>query len=98
MFAKVVASFQAAWLVAQVVARGIQHLSVTLLELSTIALITCTGAALLFWFNKPLNVETPTTLELEFSVTEILVRAGKSADALSQMLGCSRTSTSTDPK
>lgn len=42
MFAKTVAGFQAAWLVAQVIARGIKHLSVTLLELSTVALITCT--------------------------------------------------------
>lgn len=81
MFAKTVAGFQAAWLVAQVIARGIKHLSVTLLELSTVALITCTGAALLFWFNKPLNVETPTNLKLEFSLAEILVRAGDTAEA-----------------
>ena len=81
MFATPVAGFQAAWLVAQVLARGFQHLSVTLLELSTVALITCTGAALLFWLNKPLNVETPTNLVLEFTVAEILVRAGKQAGA-----------------
>ena len=81
MFAKAVAGFQAAWLVAQVIARGIQHLSVTLLELSTVALITCTGAALLFWFNKPLNVETPTNLKLGFSIAEVLVRAGDPARA-----------------
>ena len=81
IFAKIVASFQAGWLVAQVIARGIQHLPVTLLELSTVALITCTGAALYFWFNKPLNVETPTNLQLESSVAEILVRAGEAAKA-----------------
>ena len=81
MFAKVVAGFQAGWLVAQVIARAIQHLAVTLLELSTVALITCTGAALFFWFNKPLNVETPTNLQLEFGIAEILVRAGESAKA-----------------
>lgn len=81
MFAKIIAGFQAAWLVAQVIARGIKHLSVTLLELSTVALITCTGAALLFWFNKPLNVETPTNLKLEFSIAEILAQAGDTAEA-----------------
>ena len=79
MFAKTVAGFQAAWLVTQVIARAIQHLSVTLLELSTVALIPCTGAALLFWFNKPLNVDTPTDLKLKFSIAEILVRAGDAA-------------------
>ena len=81
MFAKIVAGFQAGWLVAQVIARAILHLSVTLLELSTVALITCTGAALFFWFNKPLNVETPTNLELEFSVAKILIQAGEPAKA-----------------
>ena len=81
MFAKIIAGFQAAWLVAQVIARGIKHLSVTLLELSTVALITCTGAALLFWFNKPLNVKTPTNLKLEFSIAEILAQAGDTAEA-----------------
>ena len=81
MFAKTVAGFQAGWLVTQVIARGIQHLPVTLLELSTVALMPCTGAALFFWFNKPLNVETPTNLQLEFSVAEILVRAGEPAKA-----------------
>lgn len=80
MFAKIVASFQAAWLVAQTIARAIQHLPVTLLELSTVALITCTGAALFFWFWKPLNVETPTTLTLEISVAEVLVQAGDKAE------------------
>ena len=81
LFAKTVAGFQAAWLVTQVLARGIQHLSITLLELSTVALITCTGAALFFWFNKPLNVETSTNLKLEVGVAEILVRAGDKARA-----------------
>ena len=81
VFAKIVASFQAGWLVAQVIARGFQHLPVTLLELSTVALVTCTGATLFFWFNKPLNVETPTNLQLEFGIADILVRAGESAKA-----------------
>ena len=78
-FAKAVASFQAAWLVAQVIARGIQRLPITLLELSTVALITCTGAALFFWFRKPLNVETPTTLRLKVTIAEVLLRAGDNA-------------------
>lgn len=80
MFAKTIASFQAVWLVAQVIARAIQHLPVTLLELSTVALITCTGAALFFWFRKPLNVETPTMLNLEITIAEVLVQAGDKAE------------------
>ena len=80
MFAKTIASFQAAWLVAQVVSRWIQHLSVTLLELSTVAMIPCTGAALYFWFRKPLNVETATEIHLDTSIAEVLARAGDKAE------------------
>ncbi len=75
MFAKAIASFQAIWLVAQVIARGVQHLPVTLLELSTVALIMCTGATLFFWFWKPLNVDTPTTLVLDVAIAEVLLQA-----------------------
>ena len=75
ILAKGIASVQVVWLVAQVIARGVQHLPITLLELSTVALITCTGATFFFWFWKPLNVEIPTTLELQTTVAEILIRA-----------------------
>lgn len=51
-FAKYVACFQAGWLVLQVAARAVQHLPVTLLELSTLALISCSGATFFFWFCK----------------------------------------------
>lgn len=81
LFAKGIASVQVVWLVTQVIGRGIQHLPITLLELSTVALITCTGATFFFWFWKPLNVETPTILELDTSLAEILVQAGDKAQA-----------------
>jgi hypothetical protein len=74
--AKTIAGSQAAWLVAQVIARGVQHLPVTLLELSTVALISCTTATAFFWFQKPLGVETPTDVYLETSMAQILQLAG----------------------
>ena len=81
IFAKCVASLQAAWLVTQVASRGAQRLPVSLLELSTVALVTCTGATLYFWFSKPLNVDTPTIIRLETTIAEVLVRAGKEVEA-----------------
>lgn len=51
-FAKYIACLQAGWLVLQVVARAVQHLPITLLELSTVALISCTAATFFFWFCK----------------------------------------------
>jgi hypothetical protein len=79
--AKTIASVQAGWLISQVVARAFQGLSITLLELSTVALLTCTGATFFFWFYKPLNVETPTFLYSNSSIEEILIKAGSAADA-----------------
>ena len=76
---KTIAGSQAIWLVVQVVARGIQHLPITLLELSTVALITCTGATSFFWFHKPLGVETPTDLYLETSISHVLQVEGRGA-------------------
>ena len=78
--AKTIAGTQAIWLVAQVAARGIQHLPVTLLELSTVALISCTGATAFFWFHKPLGVETPTDLYLNVRIPDILQNQGLNKD------------------
>ena len=80
LFAKLVASFQAVWLVAQIIARAIQRLPVTLIEVSTVALITCAAFTIFFWFQKPLNVETPTLLEIGGTIAEILVDAGSKAE------------------
>ena len=71
-FAKTIAAVQAGWFVVQVIARGIQDLAITLLELSTICLMTCTASALFFWFYKPLDVRTPTSILCEFTVAQIL--------------------------
>ena len=79
--AKTIAASQAIWLVAQVVARGFQHLPVTLLELSTVAIITCTGVTSFFWFQKPLGVETPTDVHLGNSIANILRLAGDEVKA-----------------
>ena len=76
---KTIAGSQAIWLVCQVVARGIQHLPVTLLELSTVALIACIAATSFFWFHKPLGVETPTDLYLETSIAHVLQVEGRGA-------------------
>ena len=79
--AKTIAASQAAWFAAQVIARGMQHLPITLIELSTVALITCTGATAFFWFQKPLGVETPTDLHLDTTITQVLKLAGDEAKA-----------------
>lgn len=70
-FAKALALAQSGWFAVQISARGIQHLAVTLLELSTICLMTCTAAALFFWFHKPLDVRIPTLISCNRTVAEL---------------------------
>lgn len=77
---KTIAGLQAGWLIVQVIARGVQHLPITLLELSTVAILVCTGATFFFWFYKPLNVGTPTILYSNTSVKDILIQAGSAAN------------------
>ena len=75
-FAKFIAGAQSCWFVVQIVARAAQRLDITLLELSTICLMSCTLAALVFWYHKPLDVRTPETLKSEQPMAKILVDAG----------------------
>ena len=51
-FAKVVAGAQAGWFAVQIISRGIERLVVSLLELSTICLMTCSAATLFFLVAK----------------------------------------------
>ena len=80
-FAKTIVVSQAACLVAQVIARAVQHLPVTVLELSTVAIITCTGATAFFWFQKPLGAETPTDVYLDTTTAQVFQLAGDEAKA-----------------
>ncbi|KAF8175521.1 hypothetical protein K438DRAFT_1908813 [Mycena galopus ATCC 62051] len=47
---------QTAWFVAQCIARGIQHLAITELEIVTGAYAMMNFAIYFFWWKKPLNV------------------------------------------
>lgn len=57
--AKSLALLQCAWFVAQVIARAIDSLPITTLELGTTALIGCASVAYGFWWFKPQDVRTP---------------------------------------
>jgi hypothetical protein len=85
-FAKAIAAMQVGWFVIQFVARGAQKLPITLLEVATLALISCSAASFFFWFCKPLDVGLPTTLELKNArtgqpqtIANVLLSAGEDA-------------------
>ena len=61
---KGVALLQTIWFVAQCIARHVQHLSITQLEIVTLAYCTINITIYLCWYSKPLNVERPIRVDI----------------------------------
>lgn len=60
--AKGIACVQSVWFMFQICARINQKLPITTLELLTVAFISCTGLTYCFWWHKPMDLETHTTV------------------------------------
>ena len=58
-FAKSLVLLQTSWFVMQCIARGIEHLPVTHLEIVTLAYAAMNFVIYIFWWNKPLNIYRP---------------------------------------
>ena len=63
--AKMLATLQASWFLVQCVARWKAHLTMTLLELNTLAHSICALLMYLFWMNKPYDIHEPIRLSGE---------------------------------
>ena len=72
MFARVVTTIQVIWFTVQCVARGAQGLRLTTLELLTLAFAVCAFHAVLFWQDKPLDVDDPVVLDCSKSLNDVL--------------------------
>ncbi|KAI4156040.1 MAG: hypothetical protein L6R39_001156 [Caloplaca ligustica] len=75
-FAKAVAFVQSTYMTFQVIARPIQSLDISCLELVTVAFVACTAFTYYFWMDKPLGVEYPIELHIPTSMATILLEAG----------------------
>jgi len=62
---KSITSLQVIWFISQLVGRAVRQLPATTLELFTCAIIVCTAATYVVWWNKPLNVQCPILLGSE---------------------------------
>lgn len=60
--AKFLICVQAIWYGIQVITRLSQGLAVTMLELNVFAHVLCALLTYAFWWNKPLDIEVPTTI------------------------------------
>lgn len=79
LFAKGFAIIQTGWILIQCIARGVQRIAISPLELFTIAFILPTMATAFFWANKPQNVAEPTVIKPDWLIADVLVSAGDAA-------------------
>lgn len=73
-FAKVFACGQIAWSLLQCIARAIQQLPITPLEIATVGFAIPSFATFILWFNKPADIEVPTMLPVDDNVDDLLRR------------------------
>lgn len=73
-FAKIMACGQIGWLVLQCVGRAIQRLPITPLELATVGFAIPSLATFALWFEKPVDVDTPTRISVADTTEELLER------------------------
>jgi hypothetical protein len=69
---KLISCFQIGYLIVQCLGRVGQHLAITTLELSALAIVVCSIMTNICWLRKPSDVMTPISLYLEMSMDEIL--------------------------
>lgn len=77
---KLVALTQSGYLVVQIIARALQSLEVTCLEILTIAFLFCTAATYYFWLDKVLDAEIPLHLKMQTPIAKVLCEAGSAAN------------------
>lgn len=76
LLAKALALIQTTWFVSQCIGRLAQKLSITLLEVTTLAIVISTLPAFYFWQHKPLCIGVPTVLVPNKTMAVILQEAG----------------------
>lgn len=75
-FAKAFACVQSAYMICQSIARPIQQLDLSCLELVTDAFVMCTAVSYYFWMDKPLGVESAVPLSMATPMATVLKNAG----------------------
>ena len=70
--AKTLACVQSAWFLLQAIARANQHLPLSTLETEVLPFIGATWWTYYFWWKKPVNIQTYTTVTVENLTPEIL--------------------------
>ncbi len=72
-FAKVIVYIQASWFIIQTVGRLIAGYPISLLELNPMLHAFCCLVAYMAWWNKPLDIQTPTLIDVSKPEEQVLV-------------------------
>lgn len=72
--AKLFTILQTGWFILQCLARLIQKIGITTLELSTIAFVACTIGTNIMWWYKPKDVSVPIILDIDYTLEELLAK------------------------
>src|SRR5260221_10736690 len=70
ILSKLIAISQTTWFILQCIARGQQKLTLTELELVTLALASLNAITYVFWWHKPLGVQVPIRIYFETEALE----------------------------
>jgi len=68
---KIILIVQSSWFIIQCIARHIQGLSLTQLELTTVALASLNGITFFLWWDKPLGVQDPVRVYTNRNLTDL---------------------------
>jgi hypothetical protein len=71
VFTKLIAFLQTTWFLLQLIGRAASHLTITTLELFTLAYVCCALGAFGFWLHKPLDVHLPLIIDASPTFTPI---------------------------
>ena len=77
---KFISIVQIVWLIAQIIGRSIQHLSITTIELFAAGIVGCTILNYWLWWSKPLDVMRSIAIEVNFTVKELDKKLGRECD------------------
>jgi len=70
ILSKLIAILQTTWFILQCIARGQQMLTLTELELVTLALASLNAITYVFWWHKPLGIQVPIRIYFETEAVE----------------------------
>jgi len=75
--AKTVALTQSLYVLCQVVARAVQGLGISCLEIITLSFLSCAAPTYFFWLHNPLEGRGPVPIETSVPIARIVLDAGK---------------------